>query len=621
MRTSMHASWAMRPLVGICAALLVTAGLCTTVTQAQAEEAGLALIADQREPITYVDTDGNVQTTSDYTPLADAEQDNNLVLTDGCYFLPAGEELRVDHVSPVSGDVTIILEGKLMLFDILEVGEGSSLAILDSADASGVIDSHYGTSDAILKNTGGELYLRGITVHNPITSGLDAAGGHSLLYHVTFAESGIGYGIDNAAGATTELIDTIIPSCGGGGVRNRGTLIVSGATVIEKGNANWWEPREFGVLLEESSYIEPRDLTDGAHIAVTIGDGDGTGAFTKGFAEGCGDDDPSAYFTVDASDCAVTRTANGEVGIVRTKGDAAKGAAVAIEDVSLDWDAGIGMTFWAGLPELPEDAGDDYCMEFTIGGKRARTVRVPLDEGAEREDGLRGYTFPVATVELAQPVTATVHCGRHMSEEKVSSVKDCIKSLVDGGRGAVDAHEIELAKALADVGHYVQPFFAACNDWTVGTDYQPMDLFYTKRYRHDDFERTLAKHHIVCETKDSDIVKVECSLELGPHATMRVYLTPKEDASIKGRARFGNRLFGPEEQKDGRYLISVTDITPQEFTTEMIFGVGSYDGDFDIRISPYAYLLCVWYKYSDKPEYRNAIASVVEYNRIAGCYQ
>lgn len=621
MRKHTHVTWPRRAAFGIVAALLAAASLGATATRALAEEAPAIVAADQREPISYVDVDGNVQITDDYTLLADAKQGNTLTLTDGCYFLPAGEELVAYHVPPVSGDVTIVLEGKLTLFDILEVGEGSSLAILDSAETGGVINSRFGTSDGILKNTGGELCLRSVTVHNPCSSGLDAAGGHSLLFNVTFAESGIGYGIDNAAGATTELIDTVIPCCGGGGVRNRGTLIVSGATVIEKGDTNWWESRELGVLLEESSYIEPRDLAEGAHIAVTIGDGNGTGAFTKGYAEGCGDTDPSAYFSVDAPGCTVVRMANGEVGIARTTGEDAKGSEVAIEDVSLDWDAGIGLTFWGGLPEMPEDAGDDYCMEFTIGGKRGRTVRVPLSEGVEREDGLRGYTFPVATIELAQPVTATIHCGRHLSQEKVSSVRDCIKSLVAGERGATDAHEIELAKALADVGHYVQPFFAACNDWSVGTDYQAMDLFYTKRYRLDDFERVLAKHHIVCETKDTDIEKVECSLELGPHATMKVYLTPKEGVSIKGRARFGDRLFRPEEQKDGRYLISVTDIAPQEFTTEMMFGVYSYSGDYDIRISPYAYLLCVWYKYSDKPDYRNAIASVVEYNRICGCDQ
>ncbi len=156
----------------------------------------------------------------------------------------------------------------------------------------------------------------------------------------------------------------------------------------------------------------------------------------------------------------------------------------------------IGVRFKLQLPKTYNERvsyADSY-MEFAITGRGAdtlETTHIDYDDTDPSETAT--FLCRVNALQMAETITATFHFkldGEDRTIEKTYSVKEYIEAwdaAVQNGTTGIDDETQRnktnaLVHALADYGHYVQPFLAWANNFTIGTDYAEMTKFYTDAY-------------------------------------------------------------------------------------------------------------------------------------------
>ena len=144
----------------------------------------------------------------------------------------------------------------------------------------------------------------------------------------------------------------------------------------------------------------------------------------------------------------------------------------------------IGVNFYVNLAGLGDNKSSAY-MTFAITGRGAdnlETTEVHFDENKTNDKGYYGFTCRVNVLQMADTITATLHYGDGQTVEKTYSVKQYIESFMANTDGQSET-TVNLVKALADYGHYVQAMLAKQKGWTLGADtYAEMDKFYTTSY-------------------------------------------------------------------------------------------------------------------------------------------
>lgn len=196
---------------------------------------------------------------------------------------------------------------------------------------------------------------------------------------------------------------------------------------------------------------------------------------------------------------------------------------------SLLLDGKIGVKFYLDLPEID---GVDYAesyMTFAITGKGTVTERDDYDLNDKNQNGQYfGFTCYVGSIQMADTITATFHYGDGLTIGKTYAVKDyftAFDAALAENPNAFDAKIQNLVKSVADYGHYVQPFLAAQNHWTIGTDYAGMDRFYTTSYDVETIRSTVAGSAISIEATGSEIGAFNFSLVLDSETTIRLFVS------------------------------------------------------------------------------------------------
>ncbi|MBQ2200928.1 MAG: InlB B-repeat-containing protein, partial [Clostridia bacterium] len=124
----------------------------------------------------------------------------------------------------------------------------------------------------------------------------------------------------------------------------------------------------------------------------------------------------------------------------------------------------IGVRFYVRLPEIE---GYEYTgVDFTIEGMDGEDSSVAFSSDLPTNTkGYYGFTFYVGTIQMADTITATLNYkvdGESQTLEKTYSVKEYFEAF-DANYEAhpelyTDANVVELIKATADLGHYVQTY-------------------------------------------------------------------------------------------------------------------------------------------------------------------
>ena len=288
----------------------------------------------------------------------------------------------------------------------------------------------------------------------------------------------------------------------------------------------------------------------------------------------------------------------------------------------------IGLIFYM---ELPEIEGVDYStsrMTFSIPHGTC-TESVSYAERKKNHAGTcDGFACFVNSIQMAEPVTATFHYTQDGVEKRVveiCSVKDYFAAFDrEVEKGTITNPDIiALVKAVADYGHYVQPFLAETNHWTLGKDYAEQDRYYTMKYDVD----AIKAPAIHCEDQtDGDIAEVSHSLTLDSDTVINVYFRPGEGYSGIFKATVdGGEEAVYEKAADGRYCVKIPGIAAHRLSSMHTIAVTTADGHtLEVTVSALSYVNLALDYYQgtgdlDKKA-QNAVASLYAYAEAADAY-
>ncbi len=193
----------------------------------------------------------------------------------------------------------------------------------------------------------------------------------------------------------------------------------------------------------------------------------------------------------------------------------------------------IGVRFYADLSMLSETDRANANVTFAITGKGAGEMDptpVALDPNKTNGSGYYGFDCLVNSIQMADTITAALHYGNNQTVTDSYSVRTYVQAWDDAY--PTDTSKVTtLIHALADFGHYVQPFLATVNGFTVGTDYAAMDQFYAQSYNVEAIRTAAAAYRKTVE--GSDVFKApSTSLVLDSKTAIRVFLAHADDTKL-----------------------------------------------------------------------------------------
>ena len=197
----------------------------------------------------------------------------------------------------------------------------------------------------------------------------------------------------------------------------------------------------------------------------------------------------------------------------------------------------IGLIFYLDLSGLSADEKEASYMTFAItGADPVSADPVPFD--ANNTNGAGTYydfTCYVASIQMADTITATFHYGDGLTVEKDYSIAEYIESFEESVENGVyneddDEELIALVHALADYGHYMQLYLADAKDLPLGAGedaYMPMDTFYNDDYDPDDVADCLTEDFTIdVSCSDTNIKSLNYTVAFESETTLRLIFKP-----------------------------------------------------------------------------------------------
>lgn len=284
----------------------------------------------------------------------------------------------------------------------------------------------------------------------------------------------------------------------------------------------------------------------------------------------------------------------------------------------------VGMTFYVHIPESTEWTKEDSYMTFAISGKGGLVSdRANFDANNMINPGsttFYGFTCNVTALQMADKITATYHVMNGSEEVKTitntCSVEDYIKVIVKGGNSVYGERTVELAKALADYGHYVQLYLSDLRGFTLAADndnaYAPMNTYYDA-FSVSDAKSAVENYGIVRGIND-DIQKITFSMLFESDNSICVYVFPK--ASFEGTvsATVDGNACTVTKVNSSKYQIKISSLSATQFATSHTVVISTGNGDdVTVTVSAFSYLREFFNKYADGTTASNAAAAAYNY--------
>ena len=299
-------------------------------------------------------------------------------------------------------------------------------------------------------------------------------------------------------------------------------------------------------------------------------------------------------------------------------------AAPAFKTQSLVLSGQIGVNFFMDLSSLSDEQKAASYMTFAISGKGTTTESDAFDSGHTNDKGYYGFTCYVNSIQMADTITATFHYNEGGNENtvvKTYSVKEYIEGF-DANSASFDAKTITLVHALADYGHYVQPFLASARGWTLGTDYATMDKYYTgfdgaESYDYDAIKEVV-EDYAIDRDKTADIKNITYSLTLDSTTAINVYFEMADD--YDGSFNVATEGLTATKQADGRYKVKIEGISAHELSTPRTIKVNTTSGESTVTVSALSYVNGILNGADQNGSY-NAVSAIYSYSKAADDYK
>lgn len=283
----------------------------------------------------------------------------------------------------------------------------------------------------------------------------------------------------------------------------------------------------------------------------------------------------------------------------------------------------IGVNFFMDLSGLSDAEKEASYMTLAISGKgTVPSGNVPYNaEFMSKTGGYYGFSCYVNSIQMADTITATFHYGDHQTVSETYSVKQYIESFDAAMKAARDKGETppydetteNLVHALADYGHYVQPFLSAARSWMIGDgddQYAEMDTVYAKSYDVDAIKTAVAEYAIKRDYS-ADIEKVTYSLLMDSDTAIYLYFKPVADYD----GSFTVEGYTATKQSDGRYLVIIPNIGAHKLGDAYTVVATTTNGNTIVTVSALSYVNGILNAdaYADNQTAQYAVAAIYAY--------
>ena len=271
---------------------------------------------------------------------------------------------------------------------------------------------------------------------------------------------------------------------------------------------------------------------------------------------------------------------------------------------SLTLDGTIGVDYYVYVPE----GRTPGTMSFEITGRGS----VDAKAGYKKESGYYVYTCYVTSVQMADEITATYsdNDGGYLTD--IYSVKAYI-DYIEEHQNDYDEKTVDLVRALADYGHYVQPFLKAQNGWTFNTDdgYAEMTVYYKSSFDYASIRNALQDVSVSASVTGTEITGASYALRLDSDMELDVFLKSSGDIELQG--------YQVKELSDGRYQVRFSNIAASDLDKEVTV-TGNAGGEFSITLSPLCYIKTVLNSDDYGADAKNAMAAAYNYYAASQAY-
>jgi hypothetical protein len=286
----------------------------------------------------------------------------------------------------------------------------------------------------------------------------------------------------------------------------------------------------------------------------------------------------------------------------------------------------IGVRFYAYLPKI-----EGYVYQsvgFTISGRDGKAATVPFSADLPRNSrGWYGFTYYVSTVQMADTITATLNYtvnGAAKTLVKTYSVKAYFAAFDENyakNPGTYTGDVVNLIKAAADLGHYVQAHLdETASDWSVQNgDHAAMNKVYTT-YTDADLTKTtatVADHALKVEGSCSDIQTLSFRLELDHMTEIRVIVTAKDGFSGTFTATVDGKATNVTKGSENRYVIGIPDVPAHQLSRKHTIVISTANGTVTLTGSALSYVNMMLETSGGNPAERDAAIALCRYSGFA----
>lgn len=250
----------------------------------------------------------------------------------------------------------------------------------------------------------------------------------------------------------------------------------------------------------------------------------------------------------------------------------------------------IGVIFYLDLSMLTDAERSGSYMIFSVDGKGQFTERVDFNENIMNASRLYyGFTCYVNSIQMADTITAVYHYGDGQTVRRTYSILTYLKTF-DANQGSFNAKTVRLMKSLADYGHFIQPFLANANKWTIGTDYAEMTLHYADSFDTEAIRAAVADYALQKDESDPDIERITYSLALDSETEINVYFKPVSGYTGSYSATIDGKAAEVTVLSDGRYLVKSEGISAHKLGVMRTFVLTTDHGTASARVCPISYV-------------------------------
>ena len=260
---------------------------------------------------------------------------------------------------------------------------------------------------------------------------------------------------------------------------------------------------------------------------------------------------------------------------------------------SMQLDGQIGLQFIVELPSSVVWSDPDCYVTFADEHRHIdSSVHHELQEFSR--PGVTGYYYAqinISTIQMAENITPTLHYVEGGVEKTLVGSPYSARDYINWGLANISdktSKAYKVIRALADYGHYSQPYLQRINGWT-STQYSEMITYCTENYDYSAVRSATAGEAITVTGLDgSGISEVRYAVRFGDTVSLRVYLAPSSETTIDHvsvTSGYAGALV-EQGQSGDRYAVTISNIPATALTQDYTISYGGAT----ITVSPMSYV-------------------------------